>query len=142
MSFSPLLWPMEPSLAPSSSVSLFLYYILRAIYILLVDVIYDTMHYAYAFFILTAGSSLNDRYSSMHHTKLPAYLREQKKYHLANHYKNFELGFGVTSMSFLGVVALSSNVGFQAKFGTTCLTQCFHFKCGAIPYSFSLRMVF
>ncbi|KAI0264676.1 fatty acid-2 hydroxylase [Gloeopeniophorella convolvens] len=44
-------------------------------------VIYDTMHYA------------------MHHTKLPAYLREQKKYHLAHHYKNFELGFGVTSMS-------------------------------------------
>ena len=34
----------------------------------------------------------------MHHTKLPAYLREQKKYHLAHHYKNFELGFGVTSM--------------------------------------------
>ncbi|KAI0305316.1 tRNA synthetases class I-domain-containing protein [Multifurca ochricompacta] len=33
----------------------------------------------------------------MHHTKLPAYLREQKKYHLAHHYKNFELGFGVTS---------------------------------------------
>ncbi|ETW75957.1 fatty acid-2 hydroxylase 1 [Heterobasidion irregulare TC 32-1] len=42
-------------------------------------VIYDCMHYA------------------MHHTKLPAYLREQKKYHLAHHYKNFELGFGVTS---------------------------------------------
>ncbi len=40
-------------------------------------------------------------FSSMHHTKLPAYLREQKKYHLAHHYKNFELGFGVTSMSFL-----------------------------------------
>jgi 4-hydroxysphinganine ceramide fatty acyl 2-hydroxylase len=36
----------------------------------------------------------------MHHTKLPAYLREQKKYHLAHHYKNFELGFGVTSMVF------------------------------------------
>jgi 4-hydroxysphinganine ceramide fatty acyl 2-hydroxylase len=35
----------------------------------------------------------------MHHTKLPAYLREQKKYHLAHHYKNFELGFGVTSMA-------------------------------------------
>jgi 4-hydroxysphinganine ceramide fatty acyl 2-hydroxylase len=38
--------------------------------------------------------------SSMHHTKLPAYLREQKKYHLAHHYKNFELGFGVTSKTF------------------------------------------
>ncbi|TFY83157.1 hypothetical protein EWM64_g846 [Hericium alpestre] len=42
-------------------------------------VIYDCMHYA------------------MHHTRLPAYLREMKKYHLAHHYKNFELGFGVTS---------------------------------------------
>ncbi|KAF8589131.1 fatty acid-2 hydroxylase [Ramaria rubella] len=42
-------------------------------------VLYDCMHYA------------------LHHTKLPAYLREQKKYHLAHHYKNFELGFGVTS---------------------------------------------
>ena len=36
---------------------------------------------------------------ALHHTKLPAYMREQKKYHLAHHYKNFELGFGVTSTS-------------------------------------------
>jgi 4-hydroxysphinganine ceramide fatty acyl 2-hydroxylase len=42
-------------------------------------VLYDCMHYA------------------LHHTRLPAYLREMKKYHLAHHYKNFELGFGVTS---------------------------------------------
>ncbi|KAG1815245.1 uncharacterized protein BJ212DRAFT_266635 [Suillus subaureus] len=42
-------------------------------------VLYDCMHYA------------------LHHTKLPAYLRHMKKYHLAHHYKNFELGFGVTS---------------------------------------------
>ncbi|GJE86566.1 fatty acid hydroxylase [Phanerochaete sordida] len=42
-------------------------------------VLYDVMHYA------------------MHHTRLPAYLKEQKKYHLAHHYKNFDLGFGVTS---------------------------------------------
>ena len=26
-------------------------------------------------------------------------MREMKKYHLAHHYKNFELGFGVTSTS-------------------------------------------
>ena len=26
-------------------------------------------------------------------------MREMKKYHLAHHYKNFELGFGVTSAS-------------------------------------------
>ncbi|KAJ7096720.1 oxidoreductase [Mycena belliarum] len=42
-------------------------------------ILYDTMHYA------------------LHHTQLPAYLRDMKKYHLAHHYKNFELGFGVTS---------------------------------------------
>ncbi|THH04049.1 hypothetical protein EW145_g5809 [Phellinidium pouzarii] len=44
-----------------------------------IDMLYDCMHYA------------------LHHTQLPTYLREMKKYHLAHHYKNFELGFGVTS---------------------------------------------
>jgi 4-hydroxysphinganine ceramide fatty acyl 2-hydroxylase len=34
---------------------------------------------------------------ALHHTRLPAYVREMKRYHLAHHYKNFELGFGVTS---------------------------------------------
>jgi sterol desaturase/sphingolipid hydroxylase (fatty acid hydroxylase superfamily) len=34
---------------------------------------------------------------SLHHTKLPQYMKDMKKYHLAHHYKNFELGFGVTS---------------------------------------------
>ncbi|KAI0765336.1 oxidoreductase [Fomes fomentarius] len=42
-------------------------------------VLYDVMHYA------------------LHHTRLPAYVNEMKKYHLAHHYKNFDLGFGVTS---------------------------------------------
>ncbi|KAF7289910.1 Ceramide very long chain fatty acid hydroxylase [Mycena indigotica] len=42
-------------------------------------ILYDCMHYA------------------LHHTNLPPYMREQKRYHLAHHYKNFELGFGVTS---------------------------------------------
>ncbi|KAM5533569.1 hypothetical protein V8D89_012785 [Ganoderma adspersum] len=42
-------------------------------------VIYDVMHYA------------------LHHSRLPAYAKEMKKYHLAHHYKNFDLGFGVTS---------------------------------------------
>ncbi|KII91200.1 hypothetical protein PLICRDRAFT_105152 [Plicaturopsis crispa FD-325 SS-3] len=42
-------------------------------------ILYDCMHYA------------------LHHTKLPQYMKEMKKYHLAHHYKNFELGFGVTS---------------------------------------------
>jgi 4-hydroxysphinganine ceramide fatty acyl 2-hydroxylase len=40
---------------------------------------YDCMHYA------------------LHHTRLPQYMTEMKRYHLAHHYKNFELGFGVTS---------------------------------------------
>jgi len=42
-------------------------------------ILYDMMHYA------------------LHHTRLPQYLAEMKRYHLAHHYKNFELGFGVTS---------------------------------------------
>ncbi|KAF5345306.1 hypothetical protein D9758_008456 [Tetrapyrgos nigripes] len=42
-------------------------------------VLYDCMHYA------------------LHHTQLPTYLKEMKKYHLGHHYKNYELGFGVTS---------------------------------------------
>jgi len=42
-------------------------------------VAYDLIHYA------------------LHHSRLPKYLREQKKYHLAHHYKDMELGFGITS---------------------------------------------
>lgn len=42
-------------------------------------ILYDCMHYA------------------LHHTRLPRYLAEQKRYHLAHHYKNFELGYGITS---------------------------------------------
>jgi 4-hydroxysphinganine ceramide fatty acyl 2-hydroxylase len=42
-------------------------------------ILYDCMHYA------------------LHHSKLPQYMKEMKKYHLAHHYKNFELGYGVTS---------------------------------------------
>ncbi|ETI23887.1 hypothetical protein G647_05694 [Cladophialophora carrionii CBS 160.54] len=33
----------------------------------------------------------------LHHHQLPAFVRELKKYHLAHHYQDFELGFGVTS---------------------------------------------
>lgn len=33
----------------------------------------------------------------IHHSKLPPYMRQLKKYHLEHHYKNYELGFGVTS---------------------------------------------
>lgn len=34
---------------------------------------------------------------SLHHIRLPQYLKELKTYHLDHHYKNYELGFGVTS---------------------------------------------
>ncbi|KIY45038.1 oxidoreductase [Fistulina hepatica ATCC 64428] len=40
---------------------------------------YDCMHYA------------------LHHSKLPGYLADMKRYHLGHHYKNYELAFGVTS---------------------------------------------
>ncbi|AET38418.1 fatty acid alpha-hydroxylase Ecym_2712 [Eremothecium cymbalariae DBVPG len=33
----------------------------------------------------------------LHHRKLPPFMRKLKKYHLEHHYKNYELGFGVTS---------------------------------------------
>lgn len=33
----------------------------------------------------------------LHHSKLPLYLQRIKKVHLEHHYKNYELGFGVTS---------------------------------------------
>lgn len=42
-------------------------------------IIYDVMHYV------------------LHHARLPSYLQEVKKYHLEHHYKNYELGFGVSS---------------------------------------------
>ena len=58
------------------------------------DVFYDCTHYA------------------LHHTKLPAYLKEVKKYHLAHHYKNYELGFGVTSMSPSRTLMLSAETTF------------------------------
>ena len=64
------------------------------------DVVYDCMHYA------------------LHHTKLPAYMREQKKYHLAHHYKNFELGFGVTSMFLTFLDSLVLNYHKKARYGT------------------------
>lgn len=35
---------------------------------------------------------------SLHHVKLPSYIQKLKKYHLEHHYKNYRLGFGVTSM--------------------------------------------
>ncbi|CAL9731979.1 ceramide very long chain fatty acid hydroxylase Scs7p [Monosporozyma unispora] len=33
----------------------------------------------------------------LHHSKMPKFLRKLKKYHLEHHYKNYQLGFGVTS---------------------------------------------
>jgi 4-hydroxysphinganine ceramide fatty acyl 2-hydroxylase len=33
----------------------------------------------------------------VHHQNLPAYYKQLKKYHLAHHFLDYELGFGVTS---------------------------------------------
>ncbi|KAK7206277.1 hypothetical protein BZA70DRAFT_266597 [Myxozyma melibiosi] len=33
----------------------------------------------------------------LHHASLPSYLKSVKTYHMEHHYKNYELGFGVTS---------------------------------------------
>lgn len=33
----------------------------------------------------------------LHHTRLPKYFQDLKTYHLEHHYKNYEMGFGVTS---------------------------------------------
>ncbi|ODV63487.1 fatty acid alpha-hydroxylase ASCRUDRAFT_28984 [Ascoidea rubescens DSM 1968] len=61
--------------------SIFPYYIACAAFSggFLGYIIYDVCHY------------------SLHHVGLPKYLQELKKYHLEHHYKNYELGFGVTS---------------------------------------------
>lgn len=71
------------------------------------DILYDCMHYA----LVTISMNLrcSDHYFtfSLHHTRLPSYLREMKKYHLAHHYKNFELGFGVTS-KYLNLIVVVS----------------------------------
>lgn len=42
-------------------------------------ILYDVIHYV------------------IHHTKLPQFLQDIKTYHLEHHYKNYEMGFGVTS---------------------------------------------
>lgn len=34
---------------------------------------------------------------SLHHIKLPEFMKEIKKNHLDHHYKNYDLGYGVTS---------------------------------------------
>jgi hypothetical protein len=51
-------------------------------------------------------------------------MKEMKKYHLAHHYKNFELGYGVTSEDLLThKVKFSTHLFVQAKFGITYSTQ-------------------
>jgi hypothetical protein len=56
MFFSLLLWLMGPSLVPSYSVSVIdFYFILYSTHIQVVDVIYDTMHYAYVIFLFFDG---------------------------------------------------------------------------------------
>lgn len=47
----------------------------------------------------------------LHHTNMPRYFQELKKYHLEHHYKNYEMGFGVT-LKFWDVV-------FETEIGST-----------------------
>jgi hypothetical protein len=90
------------------------------------DVVYDCMHYAYGFLASCKHVRLSTVFfRSLHHTMLPSYMREMKKYHLAHHYKNFELGFGVTSCVLLFQRCHSSDcliVLLQARYGTLSLT--------------------
>jgi len=61
---------------------------------------------------------------SLHHTKLPSYMKEMKKYHLAHHYKNFDLGFGVTSEHHLLSSPWSTLTRpLQARFGISSSTR-------------------
>ena len=84
------------------------------------DVFYDCTHYA------------------LHHTKLPAYLREVKKYHLAHHYKNYELGFGVTSMSPTYTLTFSTKTKFDHRQTLGCHLQhrppCLDTRSSALHY--------
>ncbi|SCU88966.1 LAME_0E01772g1_1 [Lachancea meyersii CBS 8951] len=56
----------------------------------------------------------------LHHAKLPTYLQKLKRYHMEHHYKNYELGFGVTSWfwdnvfgTYLGENAPLSKIKFE-----------------------------
>ena len=86
------------------------------------DVLYDCMHYA------------------LHHTTLPKYMKDMKKYHLAHHYKNFELGFGVTScvvVPFYLPPTVSDGFLLQARFGTSSSTLSYPFSLHTRMYVYS-----
>lgn len=51
----------------------------------------------------------------LHHAKLPDYFQQLKKYHLEHHYKNYELGFGVTSWFWDKVFGTYLEVGNNAQ---------------------------
>jgi hypothetical protein len=69
-------------------------------------------------------------------------MREMKKYHLAHHYKNFELGFGVTSehypFRFSSAECMLTN-SLQAKFGTSSSTPYSRSKHRAPEYCVLVR---
>ena len=49
---------------------------------------------------------------------LPSYWKELKRYHLAHHYKNFELGYGVTSKFWDTIFGTTSFGKFRLMAGT------------------------
>lgn len=76
------------------------------LFVLLAYPFYKLIFGIFPFYIACAGWSggflgyiLYDvTHYSLHHKKLPSYVQKLKKYHLEHHYKNYRLGFGVTSM--------------------------------------------
>jgi len=51
----------------------------------------------------------------LHHARLPKYFQELKTYHLEHHYKNYELGFGVTSKFWDVIFGTEITSTFQKK---------------------------
>ncbi|KAH8677941.1 fatty acid hydroxylase [Xylariales sp. PMI_506] len=49
----------------------------------------------------------------LHHTNLPLWYKELKKYHLAHHFLDYELGFGVTSKFWDGVFGTELPMGVK-----------------------------
>ncbi|KAK9238303.1 hypothetical protein V1525DRAFT_118767 [Lipomyces kononenkoae] len=76
-----------------------------ALFLILATPFYNLAHFLFPYHVATAifcggifGYICYDcTHYFLHHAILPPYFRELKSYHLEHHYKNYELGFGVTS---------------------------------------------
>lgn len=76
-----------------------------ALFCILVLPFYKLVFYIFPFYMACSGFAggmlgyicYDVTHYLLHHSRLPKYLQELKKYHLEHHYKNYEKGFGVTS---------------------------------------------